>query len=205
MASNSKRGKSTAAVPAMAAGVLLLVAGMIVAVLYLSKLKHDRTGGGSAEVEAVEGEEEASPFAKQEAPVEVVPIEVESAEPEVVDPFAGLDDPFAEPSKSTSTLVPEPGELTGSDQWQSAMKAAGRAPGQLMLATEAREQGRPADEKTYRRRAIAALNEALLSTNGWYETKVRTYDPTDLQVRSIVKLRQRWTDQLAKLRAEDAR
>ena len=207
MASKSRKDKRAAAVPAMAAGVLLLVGGMIVAVLYLSKLKHDRTGGGPPEVETAEElEDEASPFAEKDEPMEPKPIEVQSAEPEVVDPFAGLGDPFAESNaKPTSTLVPGPGELTGSDQWQNAMKAAGRAPGQLMLATEAREQGNPANEKTYRRQAIAALNQALLSTDEWNRAKVSLYDPTDIQVRSVVKLRQRWREQLAKLRAEDAR
>ena len=200
MASKSKKAKSAAAVPAMAAGVLLLVGAMVVAVLYLSKLKNDRTGGGSPVVEA-----EASPFAKQEEPVEAKPVAPVSAEPEVVDPFAGLDDPFVETNaKSTPTLVPSPGELTGSELWQDAMKTAGRTPGRLMLATEAREKGKPADEKVYRREAISSLNQALRATDGWARDIVRKYDPEDLQVRSVIKLRQKWVDQLASLRALDA-
>jgi len=204
MSSSTRRGKRAKVVPAMAAGVLLLVASMIVGVLYIGKLKNEAKGGEREEAAAEElAGDGASSEAGGELPERPKPA-AESSEP--VDPFAGLADPFVEASpESVGGRTPEPGELTGSELWQGAMKIAGRVPGRLMLATEAREQGRPAEEKTYRREAIAALNQALRSTDEWVREEVSQCDPADLQVRSVVQLRGRWSEQLAKLRAEDAR
>lgn len=202
MARSARKQKRSAVVPAMAAGVLLLIAAMIVGVLYAGKLKFDAEDSGSTHSGAKDEQPagEADPFAPElEQPTPEPPAD------QPVDPFASLDDPFADAlSESVSTRVPKPGELTGSSLWQGAMETAGRVPGRLMLATEAREKGKPVEARDYRREAAAILEGVLETTDAWMRDVVGQYDPTDLQVRSVVSLRQKWIDQLAKLKAEDA-
>lgn len=198
----SRKEKRAAAVPMMAGGVLLLVAGLIGGVLWVSKLKHDAGGGKPRVAETMASvEDEAAAEDPFEAGAEKLEASPVVEEPESIDPFAGMDDPFdGGLAESTSTLKPEPGELTGSELWQGAMKTASRVGGRLMLATEAREKGKPAEEKNYRREARTALSQALQVTDQWAREEVSRFDPLDIQVRSVVKLRRKWIDQLAELK-----
>jgi hypothetical protein len=202
----------------MAIGVLLLVAGLIVAVLYVGRLKYRAEGESPAPRPAADGASPtvaADPFATAAGdpdgnpdPFEELdrsaPVETHTGP---VDPFASLDrdDAFADvPKKNESTLVPEPGALTGSEVWQEALEIADRVGVRLMLATEAREKSRPDEERRYRREAIAAIDDALRKTERWAEEEVARYDPHDLQVRTVTRMRKAWREQAEELRRQDA-
>ena len=205
MAASSNRSKQKSSSPVLALGVLFLVGGLLIAVIYVGgikrRLKAERSGD-SAEVEASIDEEaeqadgafEGGQNSKSEKP--------RQASEDNGDPFASLDDPFSSTyAKEASKLIPRAGELTGSKLWKQGMEEADVVGFKLMLAAEAREQGDPAEEKAYREEAIEALEQALDTTKRWAETTVAGYSPKDVQVRSVVRTRKKWADQAKELRA----
>jgi hypothetical protein len=216
MAAGSSARRKSSATYGMAIGVLLLVAALIVAVLYVGRLRYrakSETRAPEPTADAASAEAAADPFAAAGAEEDSDPFEEldRSAPAETsagaVDPFASLDrdDPFADvPEENQSTLVPEPGALTGSEVWQEALAIVDRVGGRLMLATEAREKSRPDEERKYRREAIASLDDALRKTERWAEEEVARYAPHDLQVRTVTRMRKAWRAQAEELRRQNA-
>jgi len=208
MAATSNRSKQKSSSPVLALGVLFLVGGLLIAVIYVGgmkrRLKAERAEGtaDSAEVERpfAEGAEltesalEGGQSSKSKKPSQT--------SEDNGDPFASLDDPFSSTYvKEESKLIPRAGELTGSKLWKQGMEEADVVGFKLMLAAEAREQGDSAKEKAYREEAIEALEQALDTTKRWAETTVAGYSPKDVQVRSVVRTRKKWADQAKELRA----
>lgn len=208
MAASANRSKQKSSSPVLAIGVLFLVGGLLIAVIYVGGIKRrleaEKTGEATELVEnedpfaegadAVGGESEEQPESK--------PVKSRRVSDDNGDPFASMDDPFAATyAKEESKLIPRAGELTGSKLWKQGMKEADVVGFKLMLAAEAREQGDSAEEKAYREEAIEALEEALDTTKRWAETTVAGFSPKDVQVRSVVRTRKKWADQAKDLRS----
>ena len=204
MATSPNRSKQKSASPILAIGVLFVVGGILIAVIYVGgmkkRLKRERAEA-AAEAEEVEAEQEAVSDPFEAEPAETEPVKRSRVSSESDDPFASLDDPFASTYvEQDKQAIPSAGALTGSKLWKQAMEEASAAGGRLMLAAEAREQGDPAEERAYREEAIEVLEEALSTSKEWVERTVSKYSPEDVQVRSITRMRKKWADQAKELR-----
>ncbi len=172
--------------PALALGLLGLIALMLGAVLYLGRLR-------SQAAKAAEEAETASVVEEPAAPVNENPFAR-------LGPLPGREGSSDEdPLPDKPTRVPRPGELTASDLWQDALEAVEVAYARIQLAVEAREKGDEDLARGLDAEAVEQFERALDMTGPWAEREVASFDPRDVQVRVVLQARERWREKVLEL------